>query len=466
MEGRKRAREYQGSDSSDQEVSFSDVQTDSDTGSYETADSSAFVRVESPECSSGPSPSSRRERRAKTKEFYLKGKSRKAYRPSKELQGSLEDENLPGSSNPAMASHFEPSEWNDKVCRSCAPVLIKYSATFKGMKRQGTELKRRKSINPHPKRPATEQYRDLVKQNEWLRNNVFDSLGNYLFCSRCIHYALGVSYQRLSRQRSVKKRENSEPLRSMTKSEVEKQNLGDKVVMPPNCELSYIAWWKQLPSTTLVNVRYPHHRNGNAGKASHAAKKDAKSDFLTFVDANSQPSGRSADSSSATHFFLPKFRTIQTPKKGVANYQERLLQSLVGVFNQTQNERQRDTISNYSASTWLKKERPKHSIYPHKLDYCDYCAKKKEMLRRNQTTLNRIRQTRSASEEEQRKIEGEIFSLTSELKFHLENARKSHDYYIETTGRCKKDFNDIQLLEANQDKTEQEKDTLKMLKHN
>lgn len=151
MEGRKRAREYQGSDSSDQEVSFSDVQTDSDTGSYETADSSAFVRVESPECSSGPSPSTRRERRAKTKEFYLKGKSRKAYRPSKELQGSLEDENLPGSSNPAMASHFEPSEWNDKVCRSCAPVLIKYSATFKGMKRQGTELKRRKSINPHPK---------------------------------------------------------------------------------------------------------------------------------------------------------------------------------------------------------------------------------------------------------------------------------------------------------------------------
>ena len=97
---------------------------------------------------------------------------------------------------------------------------------------------------------------------------------------------------------------------------------------------------------------------------------------------------------------------------------KRVLKSLVGVFNQTKIK----TISNYSASTWLKKERPKHSIYPQKLDHCDYCAKKKEMLRRNQTTLNRIRQTGSASEEEQKKIEGEIFSLTSELKFHLENA--------------------------------------------
>ena len=80
---------------------------------------------------------------------------------------------------------------------------------------------------------------------------------------------------------------------------------------------------------------------------------------------------RSADSSSATHFFLPNFRTIQTAKKDVARYEERVLQSLVGVFNKLQREKQGDTISNYSASTWLKRERPKYS---HKLDYCDYCV--------------------------------------------------------------------------------------------
>ena len=121
------------------------------------------------------------------------------------------------------------------------------------MKRQGTELKRRKLINPHPKQPDKEQYRDLVKQNEWLRNNVFDSLGNYIFCSRCVHHALGVLYQRLSRQRSIKRWESSESICSMTKSEVE-ERLGEWVVMPPGCEMSFIVWWKQLSNDSTVNV--------------------------------------------------------------------------------------------------------------------------------------------------------------------------------------------------------------------
>jgi len=52
-----------------------------------------------------------------------------------------------------MASHVEWSEWNENVSKSCAPVLEKYSTTFKDMKRQGSELKQRKLINPHPKQP-------------------------------------------------------------------------------------------------------------------------------------------------------------------------------------------------------------------------------------------------------------------------------------------------------------------------
>ena len=97
------------------------------------------------------------------------------------------------------------------------------------MKRQGSELKRRKTINPHPKRPESQQYRDLVKQNEWLRNNVFDALGNFYFCSGCIHHALGISHQRLSRQRSIKKRLSNEPVRSITKSEVEEEEVEEEV---------------------------------------------------------------------------------------------------------------------------------------------------------------------------------------------------------------------------------------------
>jgi len=124
-------------------------------------------------------------------------------------------------------------------------------------------------------------------------------------------------------------------------------------------------------------VHYPHERHGHAGKASHATKVDAKMDFIQFAELNSQPNGRSADSTSATHFLLPKFRTMQTPKQGVRNFEERFKQSLVGEFNRTQTELGKPTISNYSASTWLKKEKPKCSIYLHKLDYCDTCAKRR-----------------------------------------------------------------------------------------
>ena len=163
-----------------------------------------------------------------------------------------------------------------------------------------------------------------------------------------------------------------------------------------------MAWWKLLDNLSSVTIQYPHERHGIVGSISHAAKVDAKQDFLNFVDINSQPNGRSAESSSATHYFLPKFRTIQTPKAGVSNFELRVKQSLVGEFNRAQTEQQKSIISNYSASVWLKKERPKHAIYPHKLDYCDTCAKQNELLRSKQTILNRIRQTGSAEEEQQK----------------------------------------------------------------
>ena len=86
------------------------------------------------------------------------GRSRKPYHRSKDLHSSFEDTQSDSncSSNPTMTVHFEPSDWNDNVCKYCAPVLMKYSETFKGMKQQGPEFKQRKSINPHPKQPAKE----------------------------------------------------------------------------------------------------------------------------------------------------------------------------------------------------------------------------------------------------------------------------------------------------------------------
>ena len=109
------------------------------------------------------SSSTRKDRMAMRERRYLSGSSQKPYRVSSELQKALCDNKQGSSSNQAMACHLEPSEWNENVCKSCAPVLQKYADTFRDMKRQGSELKRRKLINPHPKRPSTVQYRPLAQ---------------------------------------------------------------------------------------------------------------------------------------------------------------------------------------------------------------------------------------------------------------------------------------------------------------
>ena len=120
----------------------------------------------------------------------------------------------------------------------------------------------------------------------------------------------------------------------MKKIDVEEQSLGDYVIMPDRCDLSFIIWWRSLDSDTIVKERYPHERHGLAGKTSNSAKVDVMDDFLSFVDAVSQPNGRSENSHGPTHYFLSKFTTIQMPKKNVTNYQEKLMRSVVGEFKE------------------------------------------------------------------------------------------------------------------------------------
>ena len=160
----------------------------------------------------------------------------------------------------------------------------------------------------------------------------------------------------------------------MTKQEVSEQKLSQYVIMPEGCDVSFVHGGNLLAMTQLYTYVTHTTTMGLAGKLSNSSKPSAKADFMQFVDTNSQPNGRSADSASATHYLLPKFLTIQIPKSGVCNYEKRVQQSLVGEFNRVQIENNQPTISNYSGSLWLKQERPKHDIYPHKKDYCDNCA--------------------------------------------------------------------------------------------
>lgn len=177
---------------------------------------------------------------------------------------------------------------------------------LKALPHHGSNLKRRKTINPNPKLPEQAHSRDLVGQNKWIRENLLDGMGNYLFCVSCIRSALSVSKQRPHKQREVKQKLNQDPIVEM-KKEVEKQRLGDYVIMPEEVASSFLKWRRSIEPTTLIKVRFPHERHGLAGKTSNAAKVDVCDDFLTFVDLNSQPNGRSADSSGPTFYFLPNF---------------------------------------------------------------------------------------------------------------------------------------------------------------
>lgn len=210
-------------------------------------------------------PTSRKERRDLQKQNYLGGNARRPYSHSPTLTDSLVHDS-PDSEDDPTAS--------DGVCSRCLPVLSRYKDVFEGLTHHGTKLKRVKGINPHPKLPERAHYRDLVGQNDWLREDLFDGLGNYLFCVRCICSTFKISRQRLSRQRNVKRQQLQHPVVKMRKSEVEEQRLSEFILMPEEVDVSFLKWWRSISPSTLVEVRVPHQRHGLAGKTSNSAKTD------------------------------------------------------------------------------------------------------------------------------------------------------------------------------------------------
>ena len=108
---------------------------------------------------------------------------------------------------------------------------------------------------------------------------------------------------------------------------------------------------------------------------------------------------------------------------------------MVGEFNRVQQENDKGGCSNGSASNWLNRHRPIVAICPHKLDYCDTCAKFNEDIHANQTTLNRLKQTGSSSEEELKSLESDIQELHTDPQCRLSNVKTNTKLGYVTSAR-------------------------------
>lgn len=60
-----------------------------------------------------------------------------------------------------------------------------------------------------------------------------------------------------------------EPLKEMTKGEVDDNKLHQNIVMPEQVKVSLKQWWATLRQGDTVTVRYPHGRHGLSGKKSN-----------------------------------------------------------------------------------------------------------------------------------------------------------------------------------------------------
>ena len=253
----------------------------------------------------------------------------------------------------------------------------------------------------------------------------------------------------------------------MMKKEVVEKKLED-FVLHPGLDTSPVAvsvWWKALRDTDEVEVKYPYERHGLAGQPSNRSKLAVRSAFLTFVDANSHPNGCQAGSYSPQFFFIPKFTRIDPPKPGEKDFDVKAKSSVVWTFNHTQEETGGGTCSAFAARDWLKNDRPKVALHPHKSDYCDTCKYLKEELSRQQAILKRLSQSGSAKEEELRDVQAKITATEEEFHSHKVEANAARDHYNQMIKKCKTQWAEINRLSMEQNPSQNTVSKLVVAKH-
>lgn len=107
-----------------------------------------------------------------------------------------------------LKDYEQASTDRGEICPRCSPVLSMYVDTFKSFVDGGSHSKSVKPVN----RSLMSRQSVVTRQNEWLRENIFDHVGNYLFCSPCVCLAFHISRQRLTYQQTLKRQVLMTPL--------------------------------------------------------------------------------------------------------------------------------------------------------------------------------------------------------------------------------------------------------------
>ena len=130
------------------------------------------------------------------------------------------------------------------------------------------------------------------------------------------------------------------------------------------------------------------------------------------------------------------FTRFDKPKKSCKNFSEMCQRSVVATFNSVQEKLGKGTCSSATALSWLKENRPKTSISPQKLDYCDLCVEYKEQAKRYRQIGNRLRESGNASETEVDANYSLASSYDQLLHEHKEDAQNVLDHYRTIIKEC------------------------------
>ena len=163
--------------------------------------------------------------------------------------------------------------------------------------------------------------------------------------------------------------------------------------------------------------------------------------------------------------FLPKFRRIEPPKASEKDHDEKLSCCLVSEFNRAQESEGKDKAGSYAIRQWLKQQRPKVAIHPHKVDFCDTCKRLEMELSRLRQIIKRLRQSGSAIGDDIKSHEETVAEIEQELKEHKCSATDSQTFYRETTSKCFQSWNSINTLMSMATRNDEEEEELASKRH-